>query len=102
MKWFVWSINLTLAEVESQKTEMQLGVFFNYRVYARITGVNESHVPRFYVILQNISSGFELNIEEFNQCTKDIAKLYVKEYPWFYMPATVVKTLRTGDADLRF
>ena len=29
----------------------------------------------FYVILQNISFGFELNPEEFNQYTKDTVKL---------------------------
>jgi hypothetical protein len=46
--------------------------------------------------LQSISSGFELNIEEFDKYTKDTAKLFVKEYPWFYMPASVHKVLVHG------
>ena len=45
--------------------------FKNYRESARITGVNGSPVLRIYVILQNVSSGFEINIEEFNQYTND-------------------------------
>jgi hypothetical protein len=45
-------------------TETQLEVFFcNYRESLRITGVNENLIPRFCVILQSISSGFELNAE---------------------------------------
>jgi hypothetical protein len=66
------------------------------RKSARITGVNENLILRFYVILQSISPGFELNIEEFNQYTKDTAKLFVKEYQWFCMPACVRKILVLG------
>ena len=51
---------------------------------------------RFYVILQSFSSRFELNIEELNQYTKDTAKLFVKEYPWFGMPSSVHKILVLG------
>ena len=61
--------------------------FKKYRESARITGVNKNLTLRFYVILQSISSGFELNIEEFNKYTKDTGKLFVKEYTWFCMPA---------------
>jgi hypothetical protein len=32
-----------------------------------------------------------MNIEEFNQYTKDKETLFVKEYQWFYMPASVHK-----------
>jgi hypothetical protein len=72
------------------------GFFFNYRKSARITGVDDNRILRFYVILQSISSGFELNIEEFNQYAEDTAKLFVKEYPWFCMPACVHKILVLG------
>ena len=70
--------------------------FKNYRESARITGVNEDLVRRFYVILQIISSGFEINTEEFDKYTKDTAKLFVQAYPWFYMPASVHKVLVHG------
>jgi hypothetical protein len=38
-------------------------IFKMYRVSARITGVNENITLRFYVIMQNISSGFELTLK---------------------------------------
>jgi hypothetical protein len=58
-----------------------------------MNGVNEDLIRRLCVILQSISSGFELSIEEFDKYTKDTAKLSVKEYPWFYLPANVHKVL---------
>jgi hypothetical protein len=70
--------------------------FKNYRESARITGVNEYLVRRFYVILQIISSGFEINNEEFDKYTKDKAKLYVQAYPWSYVPVNVHKVLVHG------
>jgi hypothetical protein len=45
--------------------------------------VNEDLVRRIYVILQSISSWFEMNIEEFDKYIKDRATLFDKEYPWF-------------------
>jgi hypothetical protein len=65
-------------------------VFINYRESARITGVNEE------LILQSISSGFKLNTEEFDKCTKYTAKLFVQAYPWLYMPARFHKVLVHG------
>jgi hypothetical protein len=70
--------------------------FKNYRESARINGINKDLIRRFYVMLQSISSGFELNIEEFDKYTKDTAKLFVKGYPWFYIPASVHKVLVHG------
>jgi hypothetical protein len=69
--------------------------FKNYQESARI-GVNEELIHRFYVILQSISLGFELNTEEFNKRTKDTAKLFIQVYPWFYRPASVHKVLVHG------
>ena len=77
--------------------EIQLeGFFKNYRESARITGVNKNLMCRFYVILQSISPGFELTIEEFNKYSLHMAKLFVKEYPWFYMSRSVHKILIHG------
>ena len=77
-------------EAERQKTETTRSFFFlNYRESARITGVEENLLRSFCIILRSISSGFELNTEEFNQNTKDTAKLFVNEYPWFHMPVSV-------------
>lgn len=37
-----------------------------------------------------------MNIEEINQYKNDRVKLFVKEYPWFYMSASVHKILVHG------
>ena len=37
-----------------------------------------------------------MNTEEFDKYTKDMAKLFVQAYPWFYMPASVHKVLVHG------
>jgi hypothetical protein len=71
--------------------------FKNYRESARINCVNEDLIQRFYVILQSISSGFELNIEEFNKYAKDTAKSFVKEFNMFHVRALYyTKTLITN------
>ena len=64
----------------------------NYPQSARITGVNKNLILIFCVNLHSISSGFKVNIEKFNNY-KNTAKLFVKEYSWFYMPATGHKIL---------
>ena len=86
-----------MAKVDHHMIEIQLeGFFKNYRESARITGVNKNLMCRFYVILQSISPGFELTIEEFNKYSLHMAKLFVKEYPWFYMSRSVHKILIHG------
>jgi hypothetical protein len=70
--------------------------FKNYRESARITGVNKDLIRRFYVILQSISSGFEISTEEFDMYTKDTVKLFVQAYPWSYVPVNVHKVLVHG------
>jgi hypothetical protein len=42
----------------------------NYRQSNKITGVNKNLIVIYYVILCSISSGFELNIEKFNNYKK--------------------------------
>jgi hypothetical protein len=53
-------------------------IFKMYRESARITGVNENIILRFYVIMQNISSRFELNTEEFNKYKKKRLNYFLK------------------------
>ncbi|EFN73410.1 hypothetical protein EAG_03299, partial [Camponotus floridanus] len=60
---------------------------------ASITGIDEQLIKRFAVILRIISSGYEINREEFETYTLDTAKLYVQLYNWYYMPASVHKLL---------
>jgi hypothetical protein len=51
----------------------------NCQESARIAGVNEILILKFYVIQQSISAGYKLNTEEFNQYQIHTAELFVSE-----------------------
>lgn len=70
--------------------------FENYKVTAQITGLDESFIKRIKVILQVISCGQATNIDAFRKYLEDTANLYVKLYPWYYMPASLHKLLIHG------
>lgn len=53
-------------------------------------------IKRFAVILQTISSGFEINVDKFDTYAKETAKLYTELYNWYYMPSSVHKVLIHG------
>lgn len=63
---------------------------------AEITGIDIRLIKRFAVILQTISSGFEIDVEKFSEYTKETAKLYNELYNWYYMPSSVHKILIHG------
>lgn len=70
--------------------------FRNPQLTSLITGVNENLIQRFSIILQTLSCGYKLNPQRFDEYAKDTAKLYVDNYSWFYMPASVHKVLIHG------
>lgn len=59
-------------------------------------------LKRFAVILQVMASGREINVDQFKSYTEDTARLYVQQYPWYYMPATVHKILVHGADVIKF
>lgn len=63
---------------------------------AEITGIDESLVKRFGIILQAISCGHKLNTEVFRKYALETAKLFVEKYPWYYMPTSIHKILIHG------
>ncbi|XP_055839998.1 uncharacterized protein LOC129907699 [Episyrphus balteatus] len=70
--------------------------FQNYEASSKVTGVNPELIRRFYMILQAISSGFNINLEKFQNYCQDTARLYVELYPWMPMTPTVHKILIHG------
>lgn len=70
--------------------------FENWKISAVILGLNPQLLERFYVILQVLSSGFNVNIPLFDDNCTATARLFVAEYPWYYMPTTVHKVLIHG------
>lgn len=67
--------------------------FQNYEISSDITGINKNLIKRFYHILVAMSSGFEINVELFRSYCLKTAALYVRLYPWYYMPTSIHKIL---------
>lgn len=72
-------------------------IFFqNAEVSAAITGINIGSIQRFHVILQAISSGFEIKPDDFREYALETARLYVELYSLYHMPTAVHKALMHG------
>ena len=59
-----------------------------------ITGPNKNLIKRYWVILQALSSKYQMKTTNFKEYCTD--KLLVEEYGWFYMPTPVHKILIIG------
>lgn len=70
--------------------------FRNPETTSKITGVNENLIRRFGIILQTLACGRKINIVQFEKYAFETAELYIKLYPWYYMPASVHKILFHG------
>ncbi|XP_018404085.1 PREDICTED: uncharacterized protein LOC108780770 [Cyphomyrmex costatus] len=70
--------------------------FENSSISATITGVSECLINRFYVILQTISSGYNIKCDKFREYTLETARKFVELYPWYHMPISVHKLLIHG------
>lgn len=63
---------------------------------SQITGVNHELITRFGVILQTLACGIKIDTPKFKVYATETAKLFIRSYPWFYMPASVHKILFHG------
>ncbi|XP_046403729.1 uncharacterized protein LOC124169231 [Ischnura elegans] len=63
---------------------------------ADLTGINVDLIKTFSIILRAVSSGVTLNYIAFSDYCQRTAELYIKLYPWYYMPTTVHKVLLHG------
>ena len=70
--------------------------FQNAAISAEITVVDENLILQFHVILQVISSGFDIDDEIFKDYCVNTAHSFVALYPWYYMPTSVLKVLIHG------
>ena len=70
--------------------------FENPSVTADITGLDETVVKNFAIILQTIASGQQIDANKFDNFAKNLARLVVEKYPWYNMPASVHKILIHG------
>ncbi|GBP18914.1 hypothetical protein EVAR_20446_1 [Eumeta japonica] len=70
--------------------------FEDPKLSSDITGINYELIYRLRVILETISSGYDLNIEKYEEYAEETACLYVKLYPWHPMTPTLHKVLVHG------
>lgn len=63
---------------------------------SKITGIDEGLIRRFGIILQTLACGKNINIAKFESYALETAELYIKLYPWYYMPSSVHKILFHG------
>lgn len=70
--------------------------FENSAVSSMITGVDQNLINRFHVVLQAITSGHDINVDKFRDYAIETARLFVKLYPWYYMPTSIHKLLIHG------
>lgn len=72
--------------------------FKNYDISAEITGIDKNLIIRFYIILQCLSSGYNINFIKFGNYCWETAEMYVQLYNWYYMPPSVHKILCHGSS----
>lgn len=71
--------------------------FFSYSsVSAEITGLRKELLDRCSIILQALSSGFNIDCNKFKEYSLETARQLVEEYPWYNLPASVHKVLIHG------
>lgn len=68
----------------------------NTKISSEITEIDEELIKHFHIILQVISSGFEIDAKKFQKYAIETAQKLVDLYPWFNMPTTVHKILIHG------
>lgn len=68
----------------------------NAAVVAEICQINIRLLHRFHVILQTLSSGYDIDSEKFHHYAIETAKLFSSLYPWYPMPTSVHRVLLHG------
>lgn len=63
---------------------------------AEITGIDLELLRRFHVILECLACGYSINTVAFDQYATETREIYLKLYPWYYMPVSVHKVLWHG------
>eukprot|EP00734_Pompholyxophrys_sp_LG126_P000553 Pompholyxophrys_sp_v1_NODE_282_length_867_cov_1.538177.p1 type:complete len:238 gc:universal NODE_282_length_867_cov_1.538177:69-782(+) len=70
--------------------------FSNVEETSRCTGLDKEFLHRLAIVLRAINSGQALNVSTFKEYSFETAKICVKLYPWYSMPATVHRVLIHG------
>lgn len=75
--------------------------FKNPKLSAKVTGVDETLIDWFRVILTCLSSGRDIDPEKFDEYASETADHYLSLYNWYKMPPSVHKVLFHGGDIIR-
>lgn len=67
--------------------------FRNAEISAEITGLNIDLIKRFRILLEVISSDYEIDADKFGTYANETKNLYLRHYAWYHMPASIHKLL---------
>lgn len=70
--------------------------FEQYIISAKITGLNEILLYKFYLILRILNCKERINVNKFNNLAMETRDLYLQEYSWYNMPMSIHKILVHG------
>lgn len=71
-------------------------VFENPELTSEITGFDHALLQNFSVILEVISSGYEVEVEPFREYLLETYQMFIDKYPWFYVPSSLHRILMHG------
>lgn len=64
---------------------------------AEITGIDADLIYHFRIILEALSSGLEIDAQKFQAYAEETKEIYLRNYSWYYMPASVHKILQHAE-----
>lgn len=77
-------------------------VFSQHRLFAELLGLDVEFVENLYIILLALSTHLSVDIEKFNLLCRRTLNIYINNYKWYYMPATLHKILIHGATVMEF
>lgn len=90
-------VDIPIATAGSTNNKNTARRFFKQpNLAARITGVSYNLIHRFSEVLRTLACCHEINSVAFRSYALQTAELFVKSYPWFYMPSSVHRILIHG------
>ncbi|CAH0382639.1 unnamed protein product [Bemisia tabaci] len=75
--------------------------FQKHEITSNITGLDHQLLVNFHVILRLLNCKEDLNLEKFDELTKETLSLYMAKYQWYKLPQTVHKILIHGSEVMR-
>ena len=75
----------------SNTGSIMIKFFHSYEITSKITEIDQNIIKRVYIILNTLNSGYIIDAEKYKCYAIETAKIYIKLYPWYYMPVFVHK-----------